>query len=51
MDFNLLLREYPTEMFKVIEKSNKEFQLIAPLFHEDGDMMTIFFERNRRREN
>ena len=44
MDFNLLLREYPAEMFKVIEKSNKEFQLIAPLFHEDGDMMTIFLK-------
>ncbi len=44
MDFNLLLRESPAKMFRVVEKNNHEFQLIAPLFHEDGDMMTIFLK-------
>ncbi len=45
MDINTLLQSTPGALFKAKERNNGVYQLIAPLFHEDGDMMTIFLEQ------
>lgn len=41
MNLENLFIDTPAEQFKLIEKRNGIYQIIAPLFHEDGDMMNI----------
>ena len=44
MNINELLQKSPGNLFKVQERSGEIYQLIAPIFHEDGDMMSIFMQ-------
>ena len=44
MNFNNLLQGTPANKFQAVEIRKNEFQLKAPLFHEDGDIMTIFLK-------
>ena len=40
-----VLSQTPANTFHLQEKRPGLFQLIGPVFHEDGDMMSIFLER------
>lgn len=40
-----VLNQTPANTFHLQEKRPGLFQLIGPVFHEDGDMMSIFLER------
>ena len=44
MDLQALLNQTPAKDFKVFERREGMFQLVAPLFYPDGDMLTIFLE-------
>jgi len=44
MDLRDLQLEFPAQKFELREVRDHMYQLIAPIFHEDGDMMTIFLE-------
>ena len=46
MDINNLLQNTPGTLFRAEEQNNGIYQLIAPLFHEDGDMMSIYIEES-----
>ena len=46
MTINEMLLNTPAEAFQVREKRPGVFQLIAPIFHEDGDMMSIYLEKD-----
>ena len=46
MDFQALLSNTPAKNFKVIERREGLFQLVAPLFYPDGDMLSIFLEES-----
>ena len=46
MDINSLLLNTPGTLFCTNEAADGTYQLIAPLFHEDGDMMTIYLKEN-----
>ncbi len=41
-----LFENTPANLFKLVEQSRGTYQLIAPIFHDDGDMMTIFLEQS-----
>lgn len=44
MSIATLFENTPARHFSLHEKSSGLYQLRAPIFHEDGDMMNIFFE-------
>ena len=44
MDINNLLQKSPGNLFRTQERSSGIYQLIAPIFHDDGDMMSIFLQ-------
>lgn len=44
MNIQNLLKNTPGNLFQARKHSNGAYQLIAPLFHEDGDMMTIYMK-------
>lgn len=46
MDINTLLHNSPGTLFRANKEPNGTYQLIAPLFHEDGDMMSIYLKEN-----
>lgn len=46
MDINALLLNTPGTLFRTKEATDGTYQLIAPLFHEDGDMMSIYLKEN-----
>lgn len=43
-----VLSQTPANTFHLQEKRPGLFQLIGPVFHEDGDMMSIFLKEWRR---
>jgi len=45
MTINEMLLDTPAEAFQLREKRPGVFQLIAPIFHEDGDMVCIYLEK------
>ena len=44
MDMEDLFANTPADLFRVEKRKRGMYQLVAPLFHEDGDMMTIFLQ-------
>ena len=40
-----ILSGTPANAFRTVEKRNGIYQLVAPLFHDDGDMMSIYLEQ------
>lgn len=36
----------PANLFRLEDRTNGSYQLVAPIFHDDGDMMTIFLEED-----
>ena len=36
----------PANLFRLQHRGGMKYQLIAPIFHEDGDMMSIFLEED-----
>ncbi len=45
MTISEMLLDTPAKAFHVQEKRPGVFQLIAPIFHEDGDMVNIYLEK------
>ena len=45
MTINELLKNTPADTFRTVEKRPGIQQLIAPLFYEDGDMMSIYLDQ------
>lgn len=45
MTISEILAETPATTFRLREKRPGIFQLIAPIFHEDGDMVSIYLEK------
>ncbi len=45
MTMNELLLNTPANTFQLREKRPGTFQLIAPIFHDDGDMVSIYLEK------
>lgn len=46
MDMEKLFENTPAKLFRVEKRKRGVYQLIAPLFHDDGDMMTIFLQES-----
>ena len=44
MNMHELLANTPASTFRVREKRPGIYQLVAPIFHDDGDMMSIYLE-------
>lgn len=45
MTIQEMLANTPANVFQLREKRPGTFQLIAPIFHDDGDMVSIFLEK------
>jgi hypothetical protein len=46
MSIETIFENTPANLFRLQRKSNTKYQVIAPIFHEDGDMMSIFVEED-----
>ncbi|MDR2771513.1 MAG: DUF1828 domain-containing protein [Clostridiales Family XIII bacterium] len=46
MSIETVFENTPANLFRLQQKSSTKYQLIAPIFHEDGDMMSIFVEED-----
>ena len=45
MTIQEILTNTPANAFQLQEKRPGTFQLIAPIFHDDGDMVSIYLEK------
>jgi hypothetical protein len=46
MSVENIFENTPANLFRLQQNSGTRYQLIAPIFHEDGDMMSIFIEED-----